>query len=129
MDEGAVYREAVGQVTRGLRAERGWTLRDLSARSGVSVPYLSEIERGRKEPSGAILTHLARVFELPLPEFLSRVAADLDRRGALPLPPDPVREPLHRALDELSDAETAEVAEFLAFLRWRRSRSVPQERL
>ena len=128
MDEGAVYRAAVGQIARRLRVERGWTLRDLSARSGVSVPYLSEIERGRKEPSGAILIQLARVFELPLPDLLSRVAADLERRAALPPSPDPVREPLHRALDELSDAETAEVAAFVAFLRWRRSRQAAAER-
>ncbi|HUZ02954.1 MAG TPA: helix-turn-helix transcriptional regulator [Thermomicrobiaceae bacterium] len=122
MDEGAAYREAVGELVRSLRSERGWTLRELSARSGVSVPYLSEIERGRKEPSGAILAQLARVFEFLLPELLTRVAGEFERRGALPPPRDPEREPLRRALDELSDDEAGEVANFVAYLRWRRTR-------
>ncbi|HET9017304.1 MAG TPA: helix-turn-helix transcriptional regulator [Thermomicrobiaceae bacterium] len=123
MDDGAEYREAVGQVARALRAERGWSLREASARSGVSVPYLSEIERGRKEPSGAVLAQLARAFDLPLPGFLTRVAFTLQERAerqALESEARP-RERGLTGLDELDETDVAAVAEFLSFLRWRRA--------
>ena len=121
-DDGSLYREAVGRVTRGLRADRGWSLRELNGRSGVSVPYLSEIERGLKDPSGAMLAQLAAAFALSLPDLLHQVAASVEeRQSALPeLSPD--RESLLRALDDLGDAALSEVTEFLDYLRWRRER-------
>ncbi|MBN9630943.1 MAG: helix-turn-helix transcriptional regulator, partial [Actinobacteria bacterium] len=41
-----LMRHAIGSVLRRLRTERGATLRELSESSRISVPYLSEIERG-----------------------------------------------------------------------------------
>ncbi|WP_431219895.1 helix-turn-helix domain-containing protein [Leifsonia xyli] len=59
-----LLRHAIGSVLRRIRTERGTTLRELSERSRVSVPYLSEIERGRKEASSEILAALCRVLDL-----------------------------------------------------------------
>ncbi len=44
-------RSELGRQVRVARTEKGWTLRDLSAASGVSVSQLSSIERGTHLPS------------------------------------------------------------------------------
>lgn len=71
-----LLRHALGSVLRRIRTERGTTLRQLSETSRVSIPYLSEIERGRKEASSEILAALCRVLEVPEGELLTRVAAE-----------------------------------------------------
>lgn len=53
-----------------------WPLRVLSRRSGVSVGYLSEIERGVKQASNANLMAILRALDVTLPEYL-RLLADL----------------------------------------------------
>jgi transcriptional regulator with XRE-family HTH domain len=71
-----LLRHALGSVLRRIRTEQGTTLRQLSETSRVSIPYLSEIERGRKEASSEILAALCRVLEVPEGELLTRVAAE-----------------------------------------------------
>lgn len=71
-----LLRHAIGAVLRRLRLERGETLRQLSETASVSIPYLSEIERGRKEASSEILATLCRVFGIGEGELLTRVAAE-----------------------------------------------------
>ena len=44
---------------RAFRRHRGMTLRDLAARTGVAVGYLSEIERGLKPGSAGALSRIA----------------------------------------------------------------------
>lgn len=44
---------------RAFRRHRGMTLRDLAARTGIAVGYLSEIERGHKPGSAAALSRIA----------------------------------------------------------------------
>ncbi|HET6742453.1 MAG TPA: helix-turn-helix transcriptional regulator, partial [Kribbella sp.] len=53
----------------------------------VSVPYLSEIERGRKEPSSEILAAICRALELELTDLLTEVQFDLTTavRSTLPV--------------------------------------------
>ena len=48
---------------RAFRDHRGLTLRDLSERAGISIGYLSEIERGRKPGSVAALTRVAAALD------------------------------------------------------------------
>ena len=57
-----LLRQVIGNVFRRLRRERGITLRELAELAQVSVPYLSEIERGRKEPSSEILAAICKSF-------------------------------------------------------------------
>ena len=56
-----LWRELVGQVLRSRRIDRGETQRDVADRAGISVQYLSEIERGRKEPSSEMLAAVGDV--------------------------------------------------------------------
>src|SRR5262249_19805048 len=44
-------RRELGRQVRLARSERGWTLKDLSESSGVSISQLSSIERGTHLPS------------------------------------------------------------------------------
>ena len=52
-----------GSPVRAFRDHRGLTLRDLSDRAGISIGYLSEIERGRKPDSVAALTRIAAALD------------------------------------------------------------------
>jgi ribosome-binding protein aMBF1 (putative translation factor) len=52
-------RNELGRQVRLARTERGWTLKDLSEASGVSVSQLSSIERGAHLPSVESLLGIA----------------------------------------------------------------------
>ena len=69
-----LLREAIGGSIRRARTERGRTLRDVSREARVSLGYLSEIERGRKEPSSELLAAVCEALDLPLSELLDEVA-------------------------------------------------------
>jgi transcriptional regulator with XRE-family HTH domain len=83
-----LLRHAIGSVLRRIRTERGATLRELSEHSRVSVPYLSEVERGRKEASSEILAALCRVLGVSEGELLTRVAAEFSGAQVLSLVPE-----------------------------------------
>jgi transcriptional regulator with XRE-family HTH domain len=59
-------------MLRRLRTARGWTQARVARRVGVSVPYLSMLERGVREPSLAVLRRLARVLGVPTAALLGR---------------------------------------------------------
>ncbi|GAA2740777.1 hypothetical protein GCM10009868_04240 [Terrabacter aerolatus] len=50
-----LLREVYGRLLRGLRTRQARTLAEVAARAGISVAYLSEVERGLKEPSSEVL--------------------------------------------------------------------------
>lgn len=69
-----LLREAIGGSIRRARTGRRRTLRDVSREARVSLGYLSEIERGRKEPSSELLAAICEALDLPLSELLDEVA-------------------------------------------------------
>ena len=58
-----LLRTTVGEVLRRLRLEQGRTLADVASAAKVSMPYLSELERGRKEASSEILAAICTALE------------------------------------------------------------------
>src|SRR6187399_2863667 len=72
-----LWREAVGQELRDERQDAGRTLADVAEDAGVSTQYLSEIERGRKEPSSEVLQAVAGALGLRLVDLTGRVARRL----------------------------------------------------
>ncbi|PZN04870.1 MAG: hypothetical protein DIU76_08455, partial [Bacillota bacterium] len=50
---------SIGEKIRRLREARGWSLRQLEARSGVSNSAISLIERGKRIPNSETLRRLA----------------------------------------------------------------------
>lgn len=83
-----LFRRMLGDVLRAQRAERGLTLRDLSAEARVSLGYISEIERGRKEASSELLSSLCDALDVRLSEVLREVsdAVAVAEGTALPTP-------------------------------------------
>ena len=61
----ANYRDALGEVLREHREERGWTLRKASQKGLISLGYLSEVERGQKEVSSELLDAVAQAYGVP----------------------------------------------------------------
>jgi transcriptional regulator with XRE-family HTH domain len=73
-----LLRQAIGATLRRRRAELGKTLRQLADESRVSLPYLSEVERGRKEASSEILASICRVLDLSVPDLLDGARAQFE---------------------------------------------------
>jgi transcriptional regulator with XRE-family HTH domain len=59
-----------GQRVKALREAMGLSLRDLSERSGVSAPMLSQVERGETSPTLASAAKIAAGLELTLSQLL-----------------------------------------------------------
>jgi transcriptional regulator with XRE-family HTH domain len=78
-----LWREVLGRRLRALRQEQQETLAETAARAGLSPQYLSEIERGRKEPSSEMIAALAGALGITLIDLTEQVATDLRRQMAL----------------------------------------------
>jgi transcriptional regulator with XRE-family HTH domain len=66
-----LLREAIGAGLRRARTARRRTLRDVSRTARVSLGYLSEVERGRKEASSELLSAICGALDVPLSRVLS----------------------------------------------------------
>jgi len=65
-----LLREVVGDVLRRARTTQGRTLREVSDTARVSLGYLSEVERGRKEASSELLSAICSALDVPLSRVL-----------------------------------------------------------
>lgn len=72
-----LWRETLGRVLRLRRTDLALTLAQVSRRSGVSTQYLSEVERGLKDPSSEVIEAIAVVLGLALPQVLVLAATSL----------------------------------------------------
>jgi transcriptional regulator with XRE-family HTH domain len=72
-------RVLVGGILRRHRERQGRTLRDVAEDARVSVPYLSEVERGRKEASSEVLGAVCRALGLGLVDLIGEAHALLAR--------------------------------------------------
>ena len=77
-----LWREVLGQRLRTLRLDQQETLAETAGRAGVSPQYLSEIERGRKEPSSEMIAALAGALGITLIGLTEQVTEDLRRQEA-----------------------------------------------
>lgn len=98
-----LLRLLVGATFRRRREEQGRTLAAVAADARVSIAYLSEIERGRKEPSSEVLVAVCRALGMRLADLLLEAAdelrtAELRRmhRGAAGVARPPQRRPAVR---------------------------------
>jgi transcriptional regulator with XRE-family HTH domain len=115
----AQMRDAVALAIRALRAERGWTQRELCRHTELSPAYLSELEAGHKDASAEVLNRLANAFGVRSDQFLWIIMLGM-LHGEIP-----GVERRNAALDvaqrilEMRPAEREEVLQFLGFLQWR----------
>ncbi|UQX10172.1 transcriptional regulator ClgR [Candidatus Mycobacterium methanotrophicum] len=75
----SVLREVLGNVLRRARTKQGRTLREVSGAARVSLGYLSEVERGRKEASSELLSAICDALGVPLSELLLDAGKQLAR--------------------------------------------------
>lgn len=74
-----LWRDLVGDVLRRERLAQERTLKDVADAARISMPYLSELERGRKEASSEVLAAAARALGLGLTDLLSLAQDELTR--------------------------------------------------
>ncbi|MDL2080886.1 helix-turn-helix transcriptional regulator [Streptomyces sp. GXMU-J15] len=74
-----LWRDLVGDVLRRERLAQERTLKDVADAARISMPYLSEVERGRKEASSEVLAAAARALGLSLGDLLSLAHGELIR--------------------------------------------------
>ena len=75
-----LLREVIGDVLRRARTEQGRTLREVSDSARVSLGYLSEVERGRKEASSELLGAICGALDVPLSRVLSDAGDQMARQ-------------------------------------------------
>ncbi len=67
---------------RVLRKEKGLTLKQLASASGLSLPFLSEVERGESNPSLESLESIARGLSINIEELL--IDTEIKTSGTIP---------------------------------------------
>ncbi len=70
-------RHAIGDVLRDERTAQERTLADVADEAAVSLPYLSEIERGRKEVSSDLLESVCDALQVEVGDVLERAGRRL----------------------------------------------------
>lgn len=80
-----LWREMIGEQLRAERIDRDERIADVAARAGVAPQYLSELERGLKDPSSEVLSAVSGALGLSV--------LDLMRRAGRRLTPAPLRMP------------------------------------
>ncbi|MDQ0993862.1 helix-turn-helix domain-containing protein [Streptomyces sp. V3I7] len=83
MDE-TTLAERVGGRLRQLRKDRALTLAALSRSSGVSVSYLSAVEKGINHPSLHTLAAITEALQVSIPEVLAREGQETIRQARMP---------------------------------------------
>jgi transcriptional regulator with XRE-family HTH domain len=70
-------RRIIGDVLRRTRRAQGRTLADVAEQAKVSLPYLSELERGLKEGSSEVLAAVCDALDIELSHLLVQAGRDL----------------------------------------------------
>ncbi|MEV7973378.1 helix-turn-helix transcriptional regulator [Cellulomonas sp. NPDC089187] len=78
-----LWRELLGIRLRQLRHESGETLGETAERAGVSPQYLSEMERGVKDPSSEMIAAVAGALGVTLLDLTVGVAEELGGGGSV----------------------------------------------
>ncbi len=111
----------LGEELRQVRALHRLTLRQVEEVTGISNAYLSQLETGKiAQPSPNYLYKLAEVYRLPY-DLLMEKAGYIAR-----LSQENEQRPRHTLagttlafLDDMTGDEAAELAAYLAYLRWK----------
>src|SRR6201996_4058408 len=99
-----LLRTLLGEVLRQARHSQRRTLADVAGAARVSMPYLSELERGRKEASSEVLAAVCDALRIELSDVLAEVGRELAAERARRLLAD-------RVARELARREGTEIAE------------------
>ncbi|BCJ36875.1 hypothetical protein Athai_43780 [Actinocatenispora thailandica] len=81
-----LLRRVLGRVLRRARQFQGRTLSEVAGAAQISMAYLSELERGRKEASSEVLAAVCAALGIDLTELLAEMLWDLSSDRVLPGP-------------------------------------------
>ena len=70
-----LLRELLGEALRRRRRAQGRTLADVAAQAGMSMQHLSDVERGRKDPSSEMVAAICGALDLTLGQLMSLAGA------------------------------------------------------
>jgi len=90
-----LWRDVLGRRLRTLRERQNRTLTEVAQRAGISPQYLSEIERGRKEPSSEMIAAVAGALGTTLVDLSGQIAEEFRRQRVLDLARERDREAQH----------------------------------
>ena len=108
--------KTLGEYLANARKMKNLSLRKVEAEISISNAYLSQLENNRvQEPSPTVLQKLSKVYGVPYVECL--------RLAGYPVPNDQEVPRIVARLGATTPAEEEELAEYLHFLRIRRSGS------
>jgi transcriptional regulator with XRE-family HTH domain len=97
---------SIGDKVAKLRAERGWTLKQLSEYSGVSMSHINAIEHNKRpNPSIQQVVKLARAFNVPVAYFVDNPPGQ-DLEHASDFRPDSLEHTLAAEFLRLYDVDT-----------------------
>ena len=104
-----LLRHLLGDALRRLRLRQGRTLREVSATARVSLGYLSEVVRGRKEASSELLASICDALGAPLSQVLREVSdgfalAELQSEPTFGVPLEPALAGAPAAPDAFQDS-------------------------
>jgi len=85
-----LWRDLVGDVLRRERLAQERTLKDVAETARISMPYLSEVERGRKEASSELLSAICGALDVPLSRVLSDAGVQMAREELAAVTREPV---------------------------------------
>jgi len=102
-----LVRTVLGEQLRRRRQAQQRTLREVSKQAKVSLGYLSEVERGHKEPSSELLASICDALDVRLSTVLYEAGEDM-RRVELSVAPS--RRIGVTVIDDPSHANVAELA-------------------
>ena len=63
-------RQRLGRNLRRLRGEKGWSQEDYADRAGIHRTYVSDIERGKRNPTVTVVEKLAKPLSVPAGSLL-----------------------------------------------------------
>lgn len=82
-----LWRHVLGDRLRRIRREQALTLEETARRAGVSPQYLSEVERGLKEPSSEMVAAISGALGLSLVDLVLDIAETLVAAEETPFAP------------------------------------------
>lgn len=101
-----LLRRLVGRILRERRNAVGRTLRDVAADARVSLAYLSEIERGRKEASSEVLVAVCGALGMTLADLLAAAHESLTAPRPRPLTSVPTEPRMSTPAEHLTSVPT-----------------------
>jgi transcriptional regulator with XRE-family HTH domain len=83
--------ERLGEIIRRQRELSALSMRQFADLVGISNPYLSQIERGLREPSERVLEGIARSLQLPVDSLYEQAGLRIDDKPETPAVVEAIR--------------------------------------